>query len=222
MSVRNKYSVFVDDDNTVRWFDHDRAGRRHRLEGPAIEHSDGSVEYWIEGTKLSEAEFKSRTENHKIVIDGVEIEISHESYETLRTSLQIVPARLINVHTKSVGYSGLYLGTGIRTTADAARKKHASICAGTVCRTYMYDCRTYITIDRTKNELRISSARPSAPKTIPTCISPEATCVQRYISGREPFVLSQSYLSAIGFRRPDYATIGHTSDGTIVIRRATK
>ena len=33
---------------------------RHRENGPAVEYSDGTTEWWIEGRQLTEAEFNSR------------------------------------------------------------------------------------------------------------------------------------------------------------------
>ena len=39
------------------WCQH---GKPHRLTGPAVEWSNGKVEYWIEGKRLSKGEFKER------------------------------------------------------------------------------------------------------------------------------------------------------------------
>ncbi len=37
-------------------------GERHRLDGPAVEWSDGDKSYWVEGIKLSEEEFYIRND----------------------------------------------------------------------------------------------------------------------------------------------------------------
>ncbi len=37
-------------------------GKRHRLDGPAIEDSDGYKAYYVEGTELSEEEFLLKTQ----------------------------------------------------------------------------------------------------------------------------------------------------------------
>ncbi|MBC9819705.1 hypothetical protein [Terrabacter sp. MAHUQ-38] len=37
------------------------AARLHRLDGPAVEAEDGSVQFWIQGTRLAEHEFIQRT-----------------------------------------------------------------------------------------------------------------------------------------------------------------
>ena len=34
-------------------------GKLHREDGPAIEHSDGSKEWWVNGVQFTEEEFKN-------------------------------------------------------------------------------------------------------------------------------------------------------------------
>ena len=60
----------------------------HREDGPAVEWDDGDREWFINNEQLTEEEFNKRIGKHKIIIDGKEIEISSESYENLRKSLQ--------------------------------------------------------------------------------------------------------------------------------------
>jgi len=36
------------------------AARLHRLDGPAVEAEDGSVQFWVHGQRLTEQEFRAR------------------------------------------------------------------------------------------------------------------------------------------------------------------
>jgi hypothetical protein len=43
------YIVKVYDDGTTTW--NSQQGKRHRLEGPAVEYPDGGGEYWVDGKR---------------------------------------------------------------------------------------------------------------------------------------------------------------------------
>ena len=47
----------IDADGTKFWRQH---GKLHRLTGPAVEYSNGEVEYWIKGEELSKKQFEER------------------------------------------------------------------------------------------------------------------------------------------------------------------
>jgi len=90
------YKVTVDNEGTKRW--HNEKGKWHREDGPAIERSNGSKHWYINGNlhredgpavelpngykiwyingkELTEEEFKKRNKpciGKKVVIDGVE------------------------------------------------------------------------------------------------------------------------------------------------------
>jgi hypothetical protein len=68
------YKVNVDEDKTIRWYnDKDQL---HRLDGPAVERSDGYKAWYIEGQRMTKEEFNAlikpkRTCEGKIVeVDG--------------------------------------------------------------------------------------------------------------------------------------------------------
>ena len=54
------------DGPAIEYSDGDKAwwqnGKRHRLDGPAYEGSDGSKAWWIEGKKYTEKEFLKKTQ----------------------------------------------------------------------------------------------------------------------------------------------------------------
>src|SRR5690554_3848562 len=47
-------------DGTKEWYKNDKL---HREDGPAIEYTNGAKEWYINGTKLTENEFKQRTQH---------------------------------------------------------------------------------------------------------------------------------------------------------------
>jgi hypothetical protein len=54
-------------------------GKRHRTDGPAVEWSDNYKEYWIDDVYLTEEEFNNRNKpcfGKKVVVDGVEYTLS--------------------------------------------------------------------------------------------------------------------------------------------------
>ena len=63
-------------------------GKFHREDGPAIEDANGDKYWYLNGEELSEEEFNKRMGKHVVQIDGKEIILSSESYESLRKSLQ--------------------------------------------------------------------------------------------------------------------------------------
>ena len=90
-----KYKVEVDDKRNIRWYKWDTNqrhredgpaveytdgskfwylnGKRHRKDGPACEWADGSKEWYLNGEELTEQEFHARQSdcNSKVVeIDG--------------------------------------------------------------------------------------------------------------------------------------------------------
>jgi len=59
-AIVDKFTGFiVYSDGTKDWFIN---GKRHRLDGPAIEYSDGSKEWWVDGKYITE-------EQHKLLCD---------------------------------------------------------------------------------------------------------------------------------------------------------
>ena len=62
-------------------------GELHREDGPACEFSDGYKEWYFNGEDLTEEEFLNKTKKHTIIIDGQEIQISAESFNELKKSL---------------------------------------------------------------------------------------------------------------------------------------
>lgn len=62
-------------------------GMYHREDGPAVIWPNGSEEYWLEDERYTKKQFLKKTQKHKIIIDGKEIEISSESFESLKKSL---------------------------------------------------------------------------------------------------------------------------------------
>jgi len=62
-------------------------GELHREDGPACEFSDGYKEWYFNGEDLTEEEFFNRTKKHTVTIDGQEIQISEESFNELKKSL---------------------------------------------------------------------------------------------------------------------------------------
>ena len=62
-------------------------GKLHREDGPAVENANGDKYWFLNGKRHREEEFNKKINSKTIVIDGKEIVISLESYETLKTSL---------------------------------------------------------------------------------------------------------------------------------------
>jgi len=71
-------------DGTKFWY---LNGKLHREDGPACEDVDGSKEWYFNGEELTEEEFLNKTKKHTIIIDGQEIQISAESFNELKKSL---------------------------------------------------------------------------------------------------------------------------------------
>ena len=69
---------------TKHWF---LNGKLHREDGPACEYVNGNIEWYINGKYLTEEEFLQMTQKHTIIIDGQEIQISEESFNELKKSL---------------------------------------------------------------------------------------------------------------------------------------
>ena len=72
-----EYTVRVYAGGSKFWYLNDEY---HREDGPAIEDSDGSKEWWLNGVEVSEEEHKRRTSKAtcagKVVkIDGIEYEL---------------------------------------------------------------------------------------------------------------------------------------------------
>ena len=66
-------------------------GKLHREDGPAIEWSNGDKEWFLDGKELSEDEFNKRMNSHTVIIDGKEVVISSESFESLRKFFKNTP-----------------------------------------------------------------------------------------------------------------------------------
>ena len=71
-------------DGTKSWYFN---GKLHREDGPACEYGEGSKEWYFNGEELTEEEFLNKTKKHTIIIDGQEIQISAESFNELKKSL---------------------------------------------------------------------------------------------------------------------------------------
>lgn len=52
-----EYQVTVYNSSDVEWYQN---GKLHRTDGPAVEDSDGSKEWYLEGKELTEQEFKTQ------------------------------------------------------------------------------------------------------------------------------------------------------------------
>ena len=79
-----EYTVKVYGSGDRFWF---LNGKLHREDGPACEDVDGSKEWYFNGEELTEEEFLNKTKKHTIIIDGQEIQISAESFNELKKSL---------------------------------------------------------------------------------------------------------------------------------------
>jgi len=88
MKTYTTYTVKIDDENTIRWYQLHRIdgpelhringpaiefangdkywylnGEPHRTDGPAIEYADGTKIWYLNGKELTEAEFNKRTKS---------------------------------------------------------------------------------------------------------------------------------------------------------------
>ena len=79
-----EYTVTVYDSGNKYWF---LNGEYHREDGPAIEYASGNKYWCLNGEDLTEEEFFNRTKKHTVTIDGQEIQISEESFNELKKSL---------------------------------------------------------------------------------------------------------------------------------------
>jgi len=52
-----------------------------------MENADGEKKWCVNGKRLTEEEFLQMTQKHTIIIDGQEIQISEESFNELKKSL---------------------------------------------------------------------------------------------------------------------------------------
>ena len=51
--MKNQIEIKTDPAGTKYWYQNDQL---HRTDGPAVEESDGTKEYWINGNQLSDVE----------------------------------------------------------------------------------------------------------------------------------------------------------------------
>ncbi len=72
------YKVFVDDYNNVSW--HNEAGECHREDGPAVEDANGNKYWYLNGKRLTEAEFNKRMQK-KSSCEGKVVEIEGKKYK---------------------------------------------------------------------------------------------------------------------------------------------
>ena len=49
MVTNQEYKVIVNEYGIIKWYQN---GKLHRLDGPAIEYTNGDVEYWINGEQV--------------------------------------------------------------------------------------------------------------------------------------------------------------------------
>jgi hypothetical protein len=74
-SGRKGFHVEISLSGKETWFSDNAATIRHRPNGPAVIHPDGTKEFWLYGKKYSEEEYKQRIgpapeEGKEIVVDG--------------------------------------------------------------------------------------------------------------------------------------------------------
>jgi hypothetical protein len=67
--------------NYVAWY---LNGKLHRTDGPAIEHSDGDKEWYLNGIELTEEEFNERT--NPCTINNKTVEIDGTKYKLMEVS----------------------------------------------------------------------------------------------------------------------------------------
>ena len=67
-----KYTVDVEENGTKHWY---LNGKRHRVDGPAVEWSGGRKEWHLNGKQLSEEQFNARHVK-TIEIDGVKYKLT--------------------------------------------------------------------------------------------------------------------------------------------------
>ena len=77
MTNYQEYTVRVCKDYTEYL---NKDGKHHRLDGPAVERSDGIKEFWVEGKLLTEQQFKALTSKPKcsgkiVEIDGIKYQL---------------------------------------------------------------------------------------------------------------------------------------------------
>jgi len=74
-----EYNVKVFD-NKTEWHLNNKL---HREDGPAIELANGGKWWYLNGEKLTKEEFINRN-SYKLVIDGKELTLSHNSFNELK------------------------------------------------------------------------------------------------------------------------------------------
>jgi hypothetical protein len=81
------YEVRIYSDGSKEWYQN---GKRHRLDGPAVESSDGSKEWWINGIKYSEKDFnlfiekENKIKELKTSCDGQFVEVDGVKYKLIK------------------------------------------------------------------------------------------------------------------------------------------
>ena len=60
------YKVTVDELNTIRWYN--EQGKLHREDGPAVEYANSDKVWYINGEKLTEAEFNAIVQQNKNIL----------------------------------------------------------------------------------------------------------------------------------------------------------
>ena len=77
-----------EDGPAIEWADGDKEwylnNKLHREDGPAVEKANGDKYWFLNDKLLSEEEFNKRTNSHTVIIDGKEIVISSESFESMK------------------------------------------------------------------------------------------------------------------------------------------
>ena len=58
------YKVTVEYNGDTRWY---LNGKLHRVDGPAVEHADGSKEWYLNGKKYTEYEFNAKINPSKVI-----------------------------------------------------------------------------------------------------------------------------------------------------------
>lgn len=74
-----EYTVKVFNNKTAWYLN----GKFHREDGPAIERSDGTRDYWLNGELVTEDKVMGKT----IIIDSKEIKLSNDSFNELKKQL---------------------------------------------------------------------------------------------------------------------------------------
>ena len=75
------YTVKVDDNGTKTWY---VDNTRHRVDGPAIEGSDGSKHWYLDGNKLTQAQWLEAVKPKVVSCVGKMVEVDGVKYRLVK------------------------------------------------------------------------------------------------------------------------------------------